>query len=139
MSKTPSYFLEELVTSFFILKWRVGHPTSYENRTDFKFNNQQITVGCNWNEIAVIPLHFHCNYLQCRLLSLKSPKHLTNALKFWENLHGEETYCVWCRIHYFPTCMSHLSLLIFWNKKMCQKRCFSNFLQVLGEQFRSWV
>ena len=34
---------------------------------------------------------------------------------------------------------SHLSWLISWNKKMSLKKCFSNFLQVLKDQFKSWV
>ena len=33
----------------------------------------------------------------------------------------------------------HLSWLISWNKKMSLKKCFSNFLQVLKDQFKSWV
>ena len=32
-----------------------------------------------------------------------------------------------------------LSSLISWNKKMSLKKCFSNFLQVLKDQFKSWV
>ena len=45
----------------------LSHPTSYEKKTDFKFNNQQITVGYSQLQyLQVLP----CNYYKLTILEI---------------------------------------------------------------------
>ena len=45
----------------------LGHPTSYEKKTDFKFNNQQITVG--YSQLQYLQV-FQCNYYKLTILEI---------------------------------------------------------------------
>ena len=45
----------------------LGHPTSYEKKTDFKFNNQQITVG--YSQLQYLQV-FQCSYYKLTILEI---------------------------------------------------------------------